>query len=858
MKVPRILDRKADLDEEIRSHIEMAAQELREKGKPADEALVLAKREFGNIPLIADITSSTWRWLWLEHVAQDVRLAFRRLWRSPGYAATGILTIALGIGAVAFMLTLIDSVLLRPISLPHPEGLVTLAESDRLGQEGSFSRNQLEVFTKGVPAFEAVAEYISFPRSVRSSMGTTVARTYETSPNFFSLLGVKARQGRVFAVQDARADVAVISYAFWRDALQGDQAVVGKSLTVYGRLVQVIGVMPEGFRFPPSTTDAPTVALPFNTAAGQDGAMAIARLRDGASINQANVELNAVYAHSSTEAGSHASLRSYGSSIIADEQPALLALLGAAFLFLLISCTNVAILQIIRGTSRMAEMKLRSALGASRAHLLQQIVMESLTMSLIGAAVGLFAALVMVKWTRAAYGAEYPRFNEIAAHPSTFVCGAVIAVLVGLLAACAPSTQIFQVNLKLSGAATRTTSGTRVGASLVILEISLTCTLLVATGLLLRAFQTLESTPPGFNPDGVTSVVLLSSDPNLSGQKARSETQQILGGLASAPGIVAAATQTAVPFSPFNITVGPLPVRVISSPHPAATLISVISSGYARTMQTPVLQGRSFDETDHQGTQAVCVINRAFVQKFLSQGSVLGEQLLFPDNFPAMPLRVIGVAADELAGTTFAAVQPTVFLNYEQFPVASDMSPIIFGVAPQLTVRSRPDAMALEPELRAVIQKAAPDMAIMSVELVQTSMQKALSGRHLALRLGSAFSLCGLFLAAVGVYGVLAYSVVQRQREIGIRMALGCSRRRSLLSVVMHAAILGSVGLVIGSAAAWMIGRVLHSVFLGAKAWDSPTVATAAVLLLAVCGLATALPAWRASRIDPMEALRTP
>ena len=290
-------DRKADLDEEIRSHIEMAAKDLVAKGKPADEAALLARREFGNIPLVADVTSSTWRWGWLEHIALDVKLSCRRLLRSPGYAAAGILTVALGIGAVAYMFSLVDSVLLRPVSLPHPDRLAMLTETDRSGQEGSFSRSQLDVFSRGVKAFESTAAYISFPRSIRTATRVTVARVYETSPNFFSLLGVGARQGRVFTVADARSDVAVINNAFWQGTLQGDKAIIGKSLTVYGRIVTVVGVMPEGFRFPPSTTDAPTIAVPFNTAAGEDGATAIARLRSGTDLKQASEQMEAIYSH---------------------------------------------------------------------------------------------------------------------------------------------------------------------------------------------------------------------------------------------------------------------------------------------------------------------------------------------------------------------------------------------------------------------------------------------------------------------------------------------------------------------------------------------------------------------------------
>ena len=850
--------RKAELNEEIRTHIEMAAQDLKDRGKSAEEAYAQARREFGNIPMVADATVSKWEWLWLEHAARDLKQAIKRLWRSPGYALAGILTVALGLGAVTFMLALVDSVLLKPVALPHPEQLVSLSEYDHLGEKGSLSRDQLDLVAKGVPTLSGLAEYTDVPRSVHTSTGNTVARAYETSPNFFSLLGVNARRGRVFKMTDARADVAVISYAFWRDSLHGDPEAIGQSLTVYGRLVTVIGVMPEGFRFPPATEDAPIIAMPFETSSSADGASAIARLRDGASIHEAEQEVHAVFARMTTEPGSRVSLRSYSSAIIADERPALLALLGSAVLFLLIACANIAILQIARETSRLAEMKLRSALGASRRYLVQQIIMESLMMSLAGAALGLLLALVLIRWTRATYGTQYPRFDEVALHPAAFLGCAIFAVGTALLAALAPSIQVLRANLDLSGTASRTVSGLRVSGALVITEVALTCTLLIATGLLLQAFRTLESTPMGFDPEGVTSAVLLSSNPKLSEQEARSETQRILDGLTATPGITAAATQTAVPFSSFNITVGPLPIHVISSANAAAAYISVVSPEYGRTMRTPVVQGRTFDAKDHKGTEAVCLVNQAFVQKFLAgRAQVLNQVVLFPNNFPNMPLTIVGVTADELAGRSFAEVQPTVFLNYDQFPSGSDMAPMIFGVAPQFTVRSTLAEVDVEAALRKVIKKTAPDMAIMNVEPMQASVQNALVGRQLALRLGWAFGISALLLAAIGIYGVLAYTVVQRQREIGIRMALGCSRTRSMLSVVSQSAVLVFAGLAIGLVTAAAAGRVLHSAFVGTEVWDATTVQAATGLLLLVCAFAAALPAWRASRVDPVEALRS-
>jgi hypothetical protein len=310
----------------------------------------------------------------LMNVLTDTRYALRGLRNAPGYAATAVLTLALGLGAATAMLGVIDSVLLRPVALPHPEQLVTLVRGDKTGEQGNFSFEQLDVIRKSVPGFASVLAYVNLPKPVRTANGARISLTMEVSPNFFRVLGASAHRGRIFTENDKNPNVAVVSHAFWRDNLHSDAGVIGTSIAVYGRAMTVIGVMPEGFDFPPQTFDAPLVVVPISLdAKSQDyngfvGGQAIARLRSGTSLSVAQDQLRAVFVRNKWGGhnNSYTSLRSYQSSITGDERPALLALLGACVLLLLIACANTANLQIARGTVRAGEMNMRAALGASR------------------------------------------------------------------------------------------------------------------------------------------------------------------------------------------------------------------------------------------------------------------------------------------------------------------------------------------------------------------------------------------------------------------------------------------------------------------------------------------------------------
>jgi len=804
----------------------------------------------------------------------DSRYAWRGLRNAPWYAVTAVLTLALGLGAATAMLAIVYSVLLSPIALPHPEQLVMLVRADKSGEQGNFTFDQLNTIRKAVPSFADVLEFTSMPKPVRTADGVRMAGTFETSLNFFRSLGIPAHLGRTFTDLDKNVNVAVVSNAFWRETLHSNPGVIGSKLTVYGHLMTIIGVMPEGFYFPPQTFDAPVVAVPFRLdAKSQDyngfmGAQSMARLRSGADISVAEQQLRSVFVqnHWGDRNGGYASLRSYHSTVVGGEQPALLALLGACVVLLLIACANAANLQIVRGAARANEMSLRAALGAGPIRLLQLIATESVLLSLLGAALGLVLSLVLIAWARKTYGFQYARFNELTLHPAVFAGCVVLAIFTGLLAAAAPSlTGLRNAGLRRPLQGVRTVSRLRLSSTLVVAEIALTCVLLATAGLFLRTFRALETAPLGFDPKDVTSVVLMSETPSISGPVAKVTMERVLDRLSATPGIQAAASQTSVPFSSFNLFLNStfaLSGQVV--PKGSSVFVSLISDGYARAMKIPMLQGRSFLPTDTEGTLGVCIVNQTFVRRFLRGQQALGNVVQFTSDDPKdrdnrfmkTPLTIVGVAPDAVAQGIIADRPPAVFIDSRQFPADNEAGSIVFGTAPQFVVRSTLPQATLERQIRGVLKTEAPNMAEMSIQRVEDAMQKSLNGRRLALRLASLFGFAALLLAAVGMYGVLAYSVAQRTREIGIRMALGSSRARTVSLILRQVGLTEAAGLLFGIAGAWPAGLAVRSFLFGVRPLDLPTLIVTACLLLLACALAAAAPAWRAARVDPMKALR--
>jgi predicted permease len=633
----------------------------------------------------------------------DIRYALRGLRNAPGYAVTVVLTLALGLGAVATMLAVVDSVLLRPVALPHPEQLVTMSVKGQVeGTAYDLSYKRIEALRRDAHSFAAVSGYSTMVRPIGAADGARMALLTKVTPQFFNMLGVQAKFGRLLGQADENAPVAVVSHMFWQERLHGNPKVIGSAIKLSGQLRTVIGVLPEGVRFP-GGTEAPVVFTPIslNTKGEDDmfggSAMVMARMKPGVSRQQALAEARSVFAHSGN-AAEHETLemQSYAEYLTGSVQTPLLALLGGVGVLLLIACANAANLQIARATGRMAEMHVRSALGASFGRLLQQVVTESVVVSLLGAALGSALAYALVAVIRGAYGQQFSRFDELAIHPTVFGACALLAVLAGMLASLAPVLSIRrQTGVGMPTA--RMTRRSRVPGMLVALQIALTCLLLVTSGLFVRTFRALGDVKLGFDPHGVTTLVLMPENQKKDPEISRQTDARLLERFGALPGVESATMQTAIPFSSYDFELtGTTEVNGRAFHEGDIAFYTMASANFVHASGLHLMRGRGFLPRDDASAAMVAVVNEAFVKQYLGGRDPIGASVK-PHRKPGktdsdvpftQPLTVVGVVENELQGGDLGApYQPMVYMDYLQLPKGSPMGQV-FSIASEFAVRS--------------------------------------------------------------------------------------------------------------------------------------------------------------------------
>jgi predicted permease len=709
-------------------------------------------------------------------------------------------------------------------------------------------------------------------RPVSAADQSRITELTEVTSDFFPTLGVHARFGRLIGPSDEKSPVVVVSDEFWRERLHADPKAVGSIIKISGQPRTVIGVLPMGVHVPQGT-GAENVYLPISVNnSGEDdfkigSAFAIARLKPGVSTQHALADAQSVFAHTGRSYGGQYRrlvLRSYRDSIVGDMQRPLFALLGAVCVLLLIACANAANLQIGRAASRMPELATRSALGASFGRLLQQLITESVLISLLGALFGGAFSYSAIKVLRHLYGTELPRFDELSVHPIVLCCTGVLAVLVGVMATVAPLLSIHrQTTARLN---TRSaTRKSRLPGILVALQVALTCVLLAVTGLFVRTLRSLENVGLGFDPRGVTTLVLMPEQQNQDPEISREIVTRLLRRFETLPGVQSATMQSEVPFSSYNMVLnGTTEVSGRAFHQGDSAFYSMVSSNFVRTSRIRLLRGRNFEPADEAGAALVVLVNEAFLKMYLAGRESIGASVLFHRNpgeteadIPyAQPMTIIGVVENEIQGNDLGApYQPMVYLDYVQLPKGSPLSEV-FSMAAQFAVRSNLEPRELISELRAAVAKDAPSMVEMNLRSMEDGIAQSLSQRRLALGLVAGFGLIALVLSAVGIYGVLAYSVTLRRREIGIRMALGSSRGKAGGLVMRQAGGMALLGFIPGVAGAWAAGYAIRSFLYGVKTFDPVTAGAAGCILLLVVGVAAALPAMRAAQVDPIETLR--
>jgi predicted permease len=817
-----------------------------------------------------------WGTLRMENVLRDVRFAVRSLSAVPGFTATLVCTLTLGLGCVTAMLAIVQSVLLLPVNLPHPGRLVQIySEAGAEGMSASphaLSYRAIDALRRDVRSFAGVSGYNTLVKPVVTADGARINVLMEVTPNLFQTLGVSVKSGRNISPDDAQAPVAVVSDEFWRDRLHGDPKAIGAAITISGKQWTVIGILPRGFHAP-GMNGGPVVFVPIVVGAkdadnfGIESAAVIGRLKKGVSIMQASAEAESVFAHATrTHAEMHRVLmmRSYQDLVTGNLRRPLWALLGAALVLLLIACANAANLQIGRTASRMPEMTVRSALGAGFGRLMQQLVTENVLVSLVGAALGSGLAYIAVAAVRRAYANQYARFNELSVHPLVLCAVCLLAVVVGIFASVAPA---LNIRRETSGRLTQrsATRRSRLPGLLVAAQVALTCVLVVTSGLFVRTLQSLENVKLGFDPQGITTLVLMPENPQQDGQISREIETGLLHRFENLPGIQSVTMQSSIPFSQYQVGLhGTTDVAGRTFQKGDYAYYSFVSTNFVKTSGIPLLSGRGFVSSDQAGGNMVALINEAFVKKFFGGREPLGVTIGFhhdpgdtgTDPLFSRPMTIVGVVQNELQGGDLGApYEPMVYLDYLAISPSAMLSQV-FSMSAEYAVRSALPEGTVAAELRQAVKNDAPTMVEMSLKPMEEDISQSLGQRRLALRLVAGFGVVALILSAVGIYGVLAYAVARRRREIGIRMALGSSRQSAAGLIVAHAGKMVLLGLIPGVAGAWAAGDAVRSFLYGVKALDAETLVAAGTVLLLVSATAAFFPALRAAQVNPVETLR--
>jgi putative ABC transport system permease protein len=810
----------------------------------------------------------------------DIRYATRSLIKKPGFTAVAIITLALGIGASTAIFSVLDAVLLRPLPFPQQERIVELRELNENGRGMPFAEPNFIDLKERSRSFEAIAQYSGWPDAVAG--GTEPVRTgvASASKEFFRVLGVQPMLGRLFGSEADGQDrqVAVVSHAFWQRLLGGRRDLEGTSLRFANRSFAVIGVLPPEAAFPPDVD----VWYPREIDPPQESRTAhnwrvAARLKPGVSVEQAQSEVAAIGRQLKAEHGTQTDAASFGMTplrerYVKDVRGVLMVLCGAVGLLLVIACSNVANLLLVRASARRKEVALRAALGASRARLARQFIAESLVLTLIAGAAGVLLAFWGVDLIVGLYSGNLPRVGRIGVNPTVLAFTLGVSLLVGLVLGLVPafhtSRRQLQSDLQDAGrgqAGSR--SRTRARNVLIVSQVALTLMLLVGAGLLARSFQRLMDVDPGFEPENAIAMTVSRSFTRDEAQLRQMAQlyQQLLSRLSALPGVTHVGGTNALPMSgsgangSFVIQEGGAPAQNMnemsqqllaarSAGRTTDADYRVASAGYFAAMNIPLLQGRTFQESDGPDSPHVAVVSQSLAKKYWPNGDAVGKQIQFGNmDGDLRLLNIVGIVGDVRDDGLHVDPRPAVYVNYFQRPnVAAEFS---------FVLRARGDATALIDSMRREARALDPEMPT-KFQRIEQLIASSLDNRRFSMVMLALFAGAALALAMVGLYGIMAFITSERTTEIGIRMALGAQRTDMLALILRQSFTLVLIGIGAGIAGAFAATRVVANLLYGVGTTDVATYAGVVVVLALAALLASYIPARRAMRVDPMVALR--
>jgi putative ABC transport system permease protein len=801
---------------------------------------------------------------------QDLRYGVRILLGKPGFTVIAVIALALGVGATSAVFSIVNAVLLNSSAIDEPERVLMIWENNP-------ARNHVEVevsypnylsWRERNSVFEEIAALpsVNFDITLTGNGEPQQVEATTVSANFFSLLRTRPALGRAFSPEDEKAGaptVVLISDGLWKRRYGADPNVLGQQLTVEGESATVIGVMPQEFDFPKGVELwAPLTPSPggWTEQRGFRVLRAMGRLKPGVTPAQAQAEMDSISARLAEEFPKEN--KGYGvtmipliKSIFGNARPALYILLGAVFLVLLIACVNVANLLLARAATRRKEIALRLALGASRGRLVRQLLTESVLLALVGGALGLLVASFGVEYMVRLAPQDIPRITTVSVNAQVvafaFAVSFLTAIIFGLAPALSASKPDLNEALKEGGSHSQGGArAKRLRSFLVVSEVAFAVVLMIGAGLLLRSFNNLQRIDPGFNPENIfTARVALVQSKYPDEAKQKAFFAQLLERVRALPGVESAAVVLMRPLSgtigwdpPFAVE-GQTPEEQTANPY---ANYEAISSGYFRTMGITLLKGRDFNEEDRGDKVSVVIINEMMARKYWPNEDPLGKRLRFGKaNSNAPWLTVVGVVGD-VRYREWDAVRPDIYVPFLQNS----------EYRTDFVVRTKVDPLSLSESFRREVYALDKDQAVAAVTTMDELVSSALARPRFNTLLLAVFAALALSLSAVGVYGVMAYTVAQQTHEIGIRMALGAQARDVLRMVVGQGLRLIVIGLSVGVAGAFALTRLMSSLLYGVTAADPLTFAAVALLLAGVALLACYIPARRATKVDPMEALR--
>ena len=853
--------RDRDMEREMAFHVDSLARDYARDGLSDVDAQRAARRQFGNLTRLKERGHDERTMRLLEDVTRDVRHAARGLWRSPGFSLAVILTLALGIGGNTAVFSVVDQLLLRPLPYPDGDQLVVVEETVGANPHADVSPANWLDWQRESRTFRRFAAWRSWSFTLTGTGEPRRVNAQQVSSEFFPLLGVAPLLGRTISDEDDRPNgprVAVLSYRAWQNELGGDPRAIGRTVQLDDRAYEIVGVMPPGFRFVQQDVDLWTAAQldrtrPWRETEGRVIDV-VGRLAADATIGTARSEMEgiarrlaAMYTFNKNTSVTVTPLREV---LTGQVRTSVLVLFAGVGVMLAIACFNVANMLLARAASRQREIAIRASLGAGRWAIARSVLVESLLLAGAGGALGLALARGSLDALLAVAPTNLLGVSELFIDRRVLIYAFGLSLATGAVAGLVPTTLFARRSMAdaLRTRGSKAGHAPRVRQALVVVQVAMTVVMLCGAGLLVRTLIALNRAPMGFDAHDVLTMRVAVSPARYSAERSREFYREAVARVRALPGVETAAAGISLPM--IGSPRGGTSFHELGTPErPASerptTVVRMVAPGYFHTLRIPVLRGREFTDADNANPMAGFVVNETFARTYFSGRDPFASSIsvwMMADN-PYLP--IIGVVGDVSEGSVRAAPQPTVFYSHGRMPW-SVMTLFVRGRQPESLVRP----------VTAALHDLDPTLVVSNVRTIESALAESLARERISALISTSFGAGGLLLAALGLYGLLAYLVAERTKDIGIRIALGARLARITGSVVAGGLALVAIGAAIGVAGSLLLLRSLGTLLFGVTQYDVPTYAIVVVLLGAIAALASYLPARRAARIEPLTALR--